>query len=207
MKRTIGVIAIVGTVFPFLVRAEDLKPGEELSARDKWAYHARSTFGPSALMGGAILAGAVQAIGRPSGWPSNAEGYGRRLASTIATNAIRHSAELGLDLAFREDPRYRRSEKSSFGGQVRHAVGSEFTTKDIGHGRRFAYARIGSALVAGYASTIWQPDPRAANGLRLPRQNRVRLGLEQTGIILGLDAVANIAAEIWPGFRKTMFRR
>ena len=145
-------------------------------------------------------------MGTPAGWPSSGAGYGRRLASTLATNAIRHGAELGLDLAVGEDPRYVRLEKSDFGGRVKHAVVSEFVEKTP-HGRHFAFSRIGSALIAGYVSTAWHPAPREVNGVRPTPPSRARLGLEQAGIIVGLDVLANIGTEIWPGIRKKMFRR
>lgn len=206
MEKPICVILILGAAFPVLLSAEDVKPADKLSVRGEWAYHFRGTFGPAALAGGAVLAGAAQAMGTPSGWPTNGQGYGRRLASTLATNAIRHGAELGLDLAVSEDPRYVRLAKSGFGGRVRHAVVSEFVA-GAGHGRRPAYSRIGSALIAGYVSTAWRPDARAANGLKPAHQGRARLGLEQAGIIVGLDVLSNIGSEIWPGLRKKLFRR
>lgn len=192
-------------MFSAVASAQTLEPPETLrsplDASGKSAWHARQTFGPTALAGSAFLAGISQGISSPSGWPDDASGYGRRLASTITTNSIRHSVELGLDLATGEDPRYVRSGAIGFAAQASHAVVYEFVARTP-RGRHLAYSRLGSALAAGFAYTAWYPDPRPVNGVQPARPNRVGLGLEQAGIIVGLDILTHIGAEIRPRLRK-----
>jgi hypothetical protein len=164
-------------------------------------FHAESAYGPWALTGSAAWAGFLQEIDFPREWGQGAEGYGKRLGSTLAYSGMRNVLGFGLDSALHEDPRYFRSEDKRFWRRMEHVVrGTVLTRTDTGK-ETFSVWRVGSAYGATFLSNEWYPD----------RLNTFKIGLAQGTTQMGFDLLGNVGNEFWPDVKKalrhTLFRR
>jgi hypothetical protein len=98
----------------------------------------------------------------------------------------------GIASAFRQDPRYFRSQVPGVWNRIRHATAHTFLTRTDDNRRTFSTWRIGSSYAAAFISNTWRPDRTATN----------RRALERGTISLGFDVAANIFKEFWPDIRK-----
>jgi len=168
-----------------------------LDLNEKLAYHAANAYGPWELLGSAAYAGILQGIGTPEEWGGGVDGYGKRLASTLAGSGIHGVLAFGLDSALHEDPRYFRSHSSGFWGRAGHAVRGTILTRTDAGGETFSVWRFGSAYGAAFLSNQWYPD----------RLNTVRLGFLQGSLRLGFDLASNLGSEFWPDIKTKILRR
>jgi hypothetical protein len=168
-----------------------------LDLNEKLAYSAANSFGPLELLGSAAYAGILQGIGTPAEWGGGAAGYGKRLASTLASSGIHGVLAFGLDSALHEDPRYFRSRSTGFWNRTGHAVRGTILTHTDGGGETFSVWRFGSAYGAAFLSNEWYPD----------RLNTVRLGFLQGSLRLGFDLATNLGSEFWPDIKTKILRQ
>lgn len=147
-----------------------------------------SMIGPVALGKMVATAGISTWRNSPEEWGTKWEGFGRRVASNFAKNAIKQTTKFGLDEALKFDSHYYRSKNKSVGARVTNALISPVTARDK-NGKRV----IGVPnLVGTYASNIiareaWYPD-------RYNWKDGVRSGT----ISLGFNAAFNLVKEfIW----------
>ena len=181
-------------VFSSLGTAQNLNPAEWQS---KLRFHAASAYGPAALAGSAAYVGLLQELDFPREWGQGAQGYSKRLGSTLAYAGIRNLIGFGLDTTLHQDPHYHRSGESGFWRRPGHAFqGTIFAQKDSG-GETLATWRFGSAYAATFISNEWYPD----------RLNTVKLGFAQGTTQIGFDLLGNLGAEFWPDVKKNILLR
>jgi len=190
---------LLGLVFWLLIPAAGVaQTTARMSVEDKLEFHAKSTFGPSALAESAIYAGIMQKAAFPREWGQGVEGYGRQLGSTVAASGIHSALAFGLDSALHQDPRYfRAGSGAGFWRRSGHAVRGTLLTRTDSGGETLSTWRIGSAYGAAFLSNEWYPD----------RVNTVRLGFAQGSMTLGFGLVSNLAAEFWPDVKRKLLHK
>lgn len=151
--------------------------------------YVRQTFGKRAAVEAGAHAAVGEALNRPSQWGRGPAGFGKRLASGMATHVVKNSIQFAVAAARHEDLNYYRSTDTHFGPRLRHALVSTVVTRKTTTGRKtVAAGRISGAMGAGLISRAWQPA-----ALRT-----VAGGVATGGIMLGADAGVNVAREFWP---------
>jgi len=164
---------------------------------DKLRLHAESAYSPTAILGIALYAGALQQADAPKEWEQGAGAYGKRFGSTLAWSGIHSALAFGLDSTLHQDPRYFRSRESGFWRRSGHALRGTLLTHTDRGGETISTWRIGSAYGAAFLSNQWYPD----------RLNTVRLGLMEGSATLGLDFCSNLGVEFWPDGKTRLLRR
>ncbi len=187
-------LAAAATLFLGAAAAQQVDP---IGWQGKLRFHAVSAYGPAALAGSLAYDGFLQGIDFPREWGQGAQGYGKRLGSTLAYSGVRNVMGFGLDSALHQDPRYYRSTDRGTWRRTKHAFHETiFTHKDSG-GETLATWRLGSAYGAAFVSNEWYPD----------RVNTTALSFTQGTTQLGFDLLANLGSEFWPDIKRKMFRR
>ena len=170
---------------------------ELLGVTGKLHYHAKSAYGPLAIVGTAAYAAVLQEATAPTEWGQGGGAYGRRVASTLAWSGIHSTLAFGLDSTLHQDPRYFRSRDTGFWQRSAHVLrGTILTRTDAGR-ETFSTWRFGSAYGAAYVSNQWYPD----------RVNTVRLAFIQGSVTLGFDLLGNVGSEFWPDIKRKVLRR
>ena len=166
-----------------------------ITVKQKFAIGARDSFDYPTL----LLAGVVAGIGQLADWnPSfeqGAAGYGRRLGTAYADQAIGNMmSESIFPSMLREDPRYFIRGRGSLKSRTWYAITRAFVTRTDSGGTRFNYSEVlGNAAAVGI-SNAYYPDGRSA------KSNLSRLGSQ-----IGLDALSQVLKEIWPDLKQKMF--
>ena len=170
---------------------------ESLDVTGKLLYHVESAYSPSAILGIAAYAGALQEINTPTEWGQGAGAYGKRFASTLAWAGIHSTIAFGLDSTLHQDPRYFRSQETGFWRRTGHALRGTLLTRTDSGGETISTWRIGSAYGAAFLSNEWYPD----------RLNTVGWGLIEGTETLGFGFVSNLGSEFWPDIKRKVLRR
>jgi hypothetical protein len=170
---------------------------DALDWKSKLHYHAESTYAPTAILGLAAYAGALQAIDTPEEWGHGGAAYGKRFASMMAWSGIHSSLAFGLDSTLHQDPRYYPSGSGGFWRRAGHALRGTILTRTDSGGETVSTWRIGSAYGSAFLSNMWYPD----------RLNTARLGLIQGSVTLGFDLVSNLRLEFWPDLKRKLRKK
>jgi hypothetical protein len=187
-------ILAVSVAIPVTTFGQDPGP---LDVTGKLLYHAESTYSPTAMLGIAAYAGALQEYNAPREWGQGAGAYGKRFSSTLAWSGIHSTLAFGLDSTLHQDPRYFRSQEKGFWRRAGHALRGTLLTRTDSGGETLSTWRIGSAYGAAFLSNEWYPD----------RLNTVRWGLIDGSMTLGFAFASNLGVEFGPDFKRKLLRR
>lgn len=190
-------LAGIVTVFAAVPITAFGQTADSLDVAGKLLYHGQSTYSPTAILGVALYAGALQEDGSPREWGQGAGAYGKRFASTLAWSGIHSALAFGLDSTLHQDPRYFQSGQTGFWRRTGHALRGTLLTRTDSGGETLSTWRIGSAYGAAFLSNEWYPD----------RLNTVRWGLIDGSVTLGFALAGNLGAEFWPDIKRRMLRR
>jgi hypothetical protein len=129
------------------------------TAKQRFHRYVKNTVGPFSLLRSAASAGLQQWDNSPVEWGQGMEGYGKRFASSVGSNAIRQTVTYGLSEAFRLDTGFERSKHTKFWPRVSDALVQNVTSRTRS-GKRVISAPI---LIGTYAGTIipnetWYPE-------------------------------------------------
>jgi hypothetical protein len=128
------------------------------SAKKRFHSYLNGMFGPMTLGKSAAYAGIGTWRNSPEEWGDHWDGFGRRVASGLGTNAIKQTITYGLGEAGKLDSSYYRSKKKDFGSRVKNAVISPVTARDPEGKRVFGYPRIVGIYTANLiARETWYP--------------------------------------------------
>ena len=170
---------------------------EALDVNGKLRYHAEKTYSPGSIAVSGVKAGYLQMTDSPTEWGQGANGYGKRVVSSVASSGIRSVLAFGLDSALHQDPRYFRSDSSGIWPRTAHALRGTILTRTDSGGETLSVWRLGSAYGAAFISNQWYPD----------RLNTTRHALVGGSTRLGFDVAKNVLAEFWPDIKKKISRR
>jgi hypothetical protein len=170
---------------------------EALDVNGKLRFQAGCFSDPWPLVGPLAYAGILQGINSPREWGQGGAGYGKRVGSTVGTEAIYGFLAVGLDSTLHQDPRYYRSLDSGFWRRTGHALrGTILTHKDPG-GETLSTWRLGAAYGSAFLSNQWMPN----------RLNTAPQGFLDGSMQLGMDFGRNLSSEFWPDIKRKLLHR
>lgn len=187
-------ILAVSVAIPITAFGQEADP---LSVTGKLLYHGESTYSPSAILGIAAYAGALQEDNAPKEWGQGGGAYAKRFGSTLAWSGIHSVLAFGLDSTLHQDPRYFRTHETGFWRRTGHALRGTLLTRTDSGGETLSSWRIGSAYGAAFLSNEWYPD----------RLNTMRWGLIDGSVTLGFGFASNLGAEFWPDIKRKLLHR
>jgi hypothetical protein len=189
-KRVFGVL-------PNYRTADASLEGTVLPARQKFYIASKDSFDYPLVGLSAALAGLGQLTDQQPSFGQGLKGYGHRLVTNYADQAMGNMFTEGLFPAMlHEDPRYFRRGQGGFWYRAGYAVSRVMVTHTDSGGTRFNFSEWlgnGSAVAI---SNAYYPDNR--NVL----DNSTKL-LEQ----VGTDAVSQVLKEFWPDIKCKMFHK
>jgi hypothetical protein len=166
-----------------------------LTAKEKWQYYLRSTYGPASWGYTALGTGISQAEGTVPEWGGGMEGYGKRYGSAFSQKVVNRSVRISLQTLLHEDPRYFASGRSGIWSRALYAASEEFWVRKDSGGDRIGYTRFIGAFSAAYVSRQWHPDSYHT------ASDYLTAGLQS----IGIDAAKNIWTEFWPDIKRQLF--
>jgi len=189
-KRVFGVL-------PNYRTADASQEGTVLTARQKLSIASKDSFDyPLVLLAGG-LAGLGQLIGQDPSFGQGLKGYGHRLATNYADQAMGNMFTEGLfPVLLHEDPRYFRRASGPAIKRVGYALTRVLVTHEDSGGARFNYSEwIGNACAAAI-SNAYYPENRTV-------LDNVEKLLEQ----VGTDAGSQVLKEFWPDIKRKWFTK
>jgi hypothetical protein len=144
----------------------------------------QSVVGKRAVGGVVAGAGINQLRHHPRNYGGGIAGFGKRVGSGFATNAVGKTVEHGLAAKLHEDLHYRRSNKRGVGPRLGYALKSTVITRNTHTGK----ATPAAGRIAGHAASGALAQGVLAAGS----------GAATAGVGLAADAGANVAREFIP---------
>jgi hypothetical protein len=184
-------------VLPNYRTADASQEGTLLTSRQKLTIAAKDSFDyPLILLSGG-LAGLNQLAGQQPTFGQGLRGYGHRLATNYADQAMGNMFTEGLfPVLLREDPRYFRRGSGPTMSRVGYALTRVFVSHKDSGGRIFNYSEwLGNASAVAISNAYYPGSLTfQANGAKLLMQ-------------VGTDAMSQVLKEFWPDIRRGMFHK
>ena len=129
------------------------------NADKRFRRYVKSTVGPLSLLKSAAGAGLSHWDNDPLEWKQGAEGYGKRLASNIGSNAIRQTVTYGLSEAMRLDTGFEKSRRKGLWPRLSDALVQNVTSRTRS-GKRVISVPIFAGAYAGsiIPAETWYPS-------------------------------------------------
>ena len=138
-----------------------------------------------------------QTTGSPAQWGGGFSGYGKRVASRLATGIVQGTVQAPVAALLHEDVRYIISKEHGLKRRAWHAVVYSFVTYN-NHGQPTAnIANLSSYYAASAVSATWLPG----------YYNVGRYALIDGSESVGLSIPVNLLQEFWPEIVHYVFRR
>jgi hypothetical protein len=165
--------------------------------KQKLTIASKDSFDYPLVLLAAAFAGLGQVTDQHPEFGKGLAGYGRRLGTAYADQAIGNMMTEGfIPILLHEDPRYFRRATGPKWGRTGYALTRIFVTHTDSGGTRFNYSEwVGNAIAVGI-SNAYYPDGRTVF-------NEVTKLLEQCGT----DAVSQVLKEFWPDIKRRYFQR
>ena len=189
-KRVFGVL-------PNYRTADASQEGTPISAHQKFVIASKDSFDYPLVMLAGVFAGMGQLADQQPSFGQGLKGYGHRLLTNYADQAMGNMFTEGLFPALlHEDPRYFRRGTGTKWHRAGYAMTRIFVTHtDSGHSR-FNYSEwLGNATSVAI-SNAYYPDSRTFS------DNATKL-LEQCGT----DALSQVLKEFWPDIKRKLFHK
>jgi hypothetical protein len=175
---------------------QQFAPYVPITPRQRLRWFLSYTFGPSHLVGGAVVAGATTALDRPpeygTHWGGFGDRYGIRLTGIVPQNAM----EAGLGLAMGEDPRYFSARGLPFKSRLANVVRLTFVARRTDGSYGPAYARYTAISGSNFLSNSWRPHSEA----------NIQGALVRIGAGFAGRMAVNAFEEFWPSVRDKLFQ-
>lgn len=170
-------------------------PVDPVTGSDRLKWAVMSTIGPGSLFVGAVQAGFGNLTNRPPEYRGGAEGFGKRFGLRLTSVGTSNLMEASLGAIWGEDPRYRPSHETSFGGRFGYALKMTVMAQRSDGSVAPAYARYIAYAGSNAISDAWRPDSQVTVGSTM-----TRIGERFAGRFL-----ANAFREYWPDLKKHTF--
>jgi hypothetical protein len=136
-----------------------------------------------------------QATGTPKQWGGGFRGYGRRVASRVASgDLVQNSIQFPAAALLKEDVRYIAANQHGFERRLEHAILYSFLTYNSQGQTTLNVANIGGYYGAAAISTLWLPG----------HQNVASYTLSNGSESMALSVPVNILQEFWPEISRTV---
>jgi hypothetical protein len=189
-KTTMEIMGKRSVFFPELATGQG-----PLSARQKLELAVDETIAPSRSVGSAFTSAISQAHNGLPGYGQEWGGYGKRLGSSMASNASSHMiGTFLLPAMLHQDPRYFARLHASFGARVGYALKSLVVTRTDSGGSAFNWSGIIGSLGAEGLANTYLPDAEQTAGKTFQR----------FGIRMGFSALGYVTKEYWPSIFKSL---
>ena len=167
-----------------------------ISTEHKFVIGLKDSFDYPLFLVAAALAGIGQLSNQNPSFGQGAAGYGRRLGTGFADQAIGNMmTESIFPSMLHEDPRYFRRGYGSVGSRIWYAATRVFVTKTDAGGTRFNFSEVLGNATGVAISNAYYPDQRNA------ADNAWKLG-EQ----IAIDASSQVLKEFWPDVKRRLFK-
>ena len=133
------------------------EPWQKITPKERFDLYASYTFSPYAaltsLAGGAIS----QGINSPKEWGQGWGAFGKRTASSYGSTLVGNTITYGFSAVFRDDNRYVRSHKDSFGGRLGSVLISPYVARNDSGGTRFSTSSFLGGAGQSTIQLLWSP--------------------------------------------------
>jgi hypothetical protein len=141
-------------IWPGTPQAASLAP---LSAEQRGLWFAHQSFGVESWAAALFSTSLRQVRNSPEEWGQGWDGFGRRLGTRMASNAIGNLSEAALGSLWGEDPRYPKIGVGPVGMRLKHVLKMAVLAQNQDGQYMPAYARYAGTLIAGQATNLWRP--------------------------------------------------
>jgi hypothetical protein len=127
---------------------------------DKFKYFIEPAFGPRSFFTNAFSTGIRMANpprNYPHEWRAGAEAFGRDYGDSFARAGAESIGRFSASVLLHEDPRYRRSESTSFPARLGHAVAFTFVDRTDGGHPTVAISNFTGAAASGFIGNAYLP--------------------------------------------------
>ncbi|HJT66904.1 MAG TPA: hypothetical protein VJ749_10645 [Pyrinomonadaceae bacterium] len=127
--------------------------------RERFRRYLKSTIGPVRLGWSAASAGISQWGNTPEEWGQGAQGFGKRYASSLGSNAIQQTVTYALDETLNLDTGFQKSTRSGFFPRLKDALVQNVTSRTQ-TGKRVILAPKFAGVYSGaiISRTTWYPE-------------------------------------------------
>lgn len=153
-KNRLSVNPVTGQV---TAMASDYTP---LTGDERWKLYLKQSFWSVGAYVGPLFAALAldQSTGSPKEWGGGFPGYGRRVASRVASgDIVQNSFQFPVAALLHEDVRYIASNQHGFCRRAGHAILYSFLTYNPQGHATLNLSNIGGYYFAGAVSTLWLP--------------------------------------------------
>ena len=192
-KRIFGVL-------PNYRTADGSAPFVPITAKQKYYIAVKDSFDYPVYFTSALFAGFYQLEDQNPSFGQGLKGYGKRLASSYADQAIGNMmTEAIFPSLFHQDPRYFRTGED--GGTKKRRTGYALT-------RVFVAKSDTGKNMFNYAEWVGNGAAVAVSNVYYPSDTRnVGDNLEKLGVQVATDALSQVLKEFWPDLKRKFFKK
>jgi hypothetical protein len=147
-----------------------------LSAKVRLQWFLKSTVGPTAIAGSAVVAGWGTLFDHPKEYGAHWDGFGERYGLHVSQSATSNAMEAGIGAFWGEDPRYVPETGQPFRTRLGHVIKYTFFTTNRDGQTVPAYARYTAISGSNFISNAWRPPSET-----IASDARERIGLGFAG--------------------------
>jgi hypothetical protein len=166
-----------------------------ITGKQRIEWVVKGTIGPQSLATGLFTAAIQTAENRPREYGPHWDGYGKRYGLRLTGVGTEHIMESSIGALWGEDPRYFRSQDSSFRGRMKNVMVMTVSSRRADGHLAPAYARFVAMPASNFVSNAWRPDSISNSGDAWGRTLYGFLG----------KVAGNAFAEFWPDAKKHIF--
>jgi len=168
-----------------------------ITAKQKFNIAAKDSFDYPLLGLAAFIASEGQLNNSHPEFGQGWAGYGRRVGTAYADQAIGNMLTEGLfPTMLHEDPRYFRRGYGGFWSRTYYAATRVFVTRTDSGGTRFNFSEVIGNASGTAISNAYYPDGR-----------NVVDNVQKLGTQIGIDAVSQVLKEFWPDLKRKLFHQ
>jgi hypothetical protein len=186
----------LGFVLPNFLTVENAGNIPPLTAKQKFAVVARSSFDWAQYPWYGFLAGISQAENSEPGYGQGGEGYGKRYGAAWADGTIENFwVGAVFPSLLRQDPRFFQKGKGGFWHRTGYAISRMVIIRSDSGSNQFNFSEIlGSAMAAGISTYSYHPHA----------DKTLRNTTKVWGTQVGYDTLTLFVKEFWPDLRRKL---
>jgi hypothetical protein len=166
-----------------------------ITVKQKFTIATKDSFDYPLLGLAAVIAAWGQADNSHPEFGQGWAGYGRRVGTSYADQAIGNMMTEGIfPSMLHEDPRYFRRGYGSVWSRTFYAATRVFVTRTDSGGTRFNFSELLGNATGTAISNAYYPDTRDVGD-----------NVEKLGSQIGIDAVSQVLKEFWPDVKHKLF--
>jgi hypothetical protein len=166
-----------------------------ITAKQKFTIAAKDSFDYPLVGLAAFIAAYGQLDNSHPQFGQGWAGYGRRVGTTYADQAIGNMMTEGIfPSLLHEDPRYFRRGYGSVWSRTFYAASRVLVTKTDAGGSRFNFSEVVGNGVGTAISNAYYPDDHTVGD-----------NVEKLGQQIGIDAISQVLKEFWPDIKHKLF--